>query len=203
MAGEEFDSGALIREIVDYVMRILPPYETSLYLLLLSQSRLAGSSSVRIQKKTIGEGLGKGPSPYGRNYLLNLARHGFITPGDTTLEGTLYSVMLPSEVPAVQELMAAKGKGGAATPDTRRDRDLVATLFERDSGCCRYCGEQVTPDTAALDHIVPVSHGGADTPENLATACLMCKSIKAGRTFEAAAPAILAALAERRQQHQR
>jgi len=79
-----------------------------------------------------------------------------------------------------------------------RDPALRARLFERDAWRCRYCGELLTAETATLDHVLPVSKGGADDPENLATACLMCNSIKSGRTYEDAAADILTALQVRR-----
>jgi 5-methylcytosine-specific restriction endonuclease McrA len=70
--------------------------------------------------------------------------------------------------------------------------------MERDQWTCRYCGEPVTTGTATLDHIVPQSLGGPNTPENLTTACLTCNAIKSGRTYEEAAPDILAALVRRK-----
>ena len=55
----------------------------------------------------------------------------------------------------------------------------------------------MTAATATLDHIIPQSLGGLNTPENLTTACLTCNSIKSGRTYDDAAPDILAALVRR------
>lgn len=52
-------------------------------------------------------------------------------------------------------------------------------------------GEKVAVETATLDHRIPVSAGGSNDPENLATACLMCNSIKSGRSIEDAAMDIL------------
>lgn len=70
--------------------------------------------------------------------------------------------------------------------------------MDRDKWTCRYCGEAVTTATATLDHIVPQSCGGPSTPENLTTTCRTCNSIKSGRTYDEAAPEILAALVRRR-----
>lgn len=126
-----------------------------------------------------------------------LKSKGCISIGDTTREGTLYSVVLPREVPAVKERIAA-----SAVPDRLldyyRDSVLRQQLFERDRWLCHYCGEQVQVHNATLDHLVPVSKGGSGIPENLATCCLLCNSIKSGKTYEEAAPAILASLRERR-----
>jgi hypothetical protein len=203
MLDEQLDGARLIEEIVDHVMALLPPYETSLYLYLLRKSHLLGAQTVRVGKRTIGEGLGKGTRSSQGNYqhitekLNNLARDGFIQIGDTDRSGTLYTVFLPSEVAAVRERIATSEP--SLTPaDHYRDPVLRARLFERDAWRCCYCGEVVTPDTATLDHRLPVSKGGGDDPENLATACLMCNSIKSGRTYEEAAPQILASVQARR-----
>ena len=58
---------------------------------------------------------------------------------------------------------------------------------------------QVDEATATLDHVTPRSKGGSNSPANLSTCCLMCNSIKSGRTYEEAAPDILAAIRSGRQ----
>lgn len=204
MDRDQLDGSVLFKQVVDYVMRVLPPYETSVYLYLLRLSRLEGSPSVRIGKRSIGEGLGKGTRSRQGNYqhidekLRNLARDGFVAVGDTTREGTLYTVALPADVAAVRKLMA-EIVPPPPIMSHYRDPELRATLFERDGWSCRYCGDAVTMETATLDHVVPVSRGGTDDPDNLAAACLMCNSVKSGRTYEEAAPDILTAIVKRRQ----
>lgn len=199
------DDDDLLRQVVDFVVPLLPPYETSIYLYLLRRSHLnePASSSVRIGKRTIGEGLGKGTRSRQGNFqhitekLANLATLGFIQIGDTDRLGTIYRVLLPSEVPAVREAIAAAVVAPAAQ-DFYADPVLRAQLFERDAWRCRYCGEQLHATTATLDHIIPVSRGGTNDAENLASACLVCNSIKSGRTIEEAAPQILVAVQRRR-----
>jgi hypothetical protein len=44
--------------------------------------------------------------------------------------------------------------------------------------CCVYCG---TSDRLSLDHLVPVSLGGSDSPENIVYACRRCNSSKGGQ----------------------
>ena len=52
-------------------------------------------------------------------------------------------------------------------------------LFLRDRFECQYCGD---PDDLTFDHVVPRSHGGRTTWENVLTACAPCKLRKGGRT---------------------
>ena len=54
------------------------------------------------------------------------------------------------------------------------------TVVERAQGYCEYCLCQVdfATQSFSVEHILPVNHGGANTPENLALACQGCNSHK-------------------------
>jgi len=72
---------------------------------------------------------------------------------------------------------------------TRFDRMPVQTvrfnrrnLFARDDYRCQYCGKAEPTHKLSLDHVVPRSHGGATTWENIVCSCLRCNSRKGGRT---------------------
>lgn len=63
------------------------------------------------------------------------------------------------------------------------DRDYIpksvrAAVYERDGWRCLHCG---TGAELSLDHIIPWSHGGPDTDENLQTLCRPCNSSKGAR----------------------
>lgn len=55
-------------------------------------------------------------------------------------------------------------------------------LFARDDHRCQYCGKAEPMHKLSLDHVVPRSHGGATTWENIVCCCLRCNSRKGGRT---------------------
>lgn len=55
-----------------------------------------------------------------------------------------------------------------------------AALMLRDGGCCVYCGVP-WQHGLTLDHIEPLSAGGADVAANLATACAACNMSKGRR----------------------
>ncbi|WP_390622519.1 HNH endonuclease [Candidatus Laterigemmans baculatus] len=72
---------------------------------------------------------------------------------------------------------------------TRFDRLPVQTvrfnrknLFIRDEHTCQYCGQQKPTAQLSLDHVVPRSHGGRTTWENIVCCCLRCNNRKGGRT---------------------
>lgn len=158
----------------------------------------------QIEIRTIGAGLGKSTRSSQSNYrhigeqLRELESKGFLEIGEKTRAGTLYVVKLPGDVPAVQEQIAASVEAEEPVGEHFKDPILRRQLFERDKWTCRYCGDAVSPDTAALDHVIPISAGGTNEPGNLAACCLMCNSIKSGRTYEEAAAQLLADVRRRR-----
>lgn len=78
-------------------------------------------------------------------------------------------------------------------------------VFKRDKFACQYCGKQAPDVVLVVDHIHPVSKGGADTLLNYATSCEACNAGKGARTLDdhsvvAKQRAEVARLAERREQ---
>jgi 5-methylcytosine-specific restriction endonuclease McrA len=51
-------------------------------------------------------------------------------------------------------------------------------VLSRDSGLCQYCGGTAT----TLDHVMPVSRGGAWSWNNLVAACGRCNAKKGAKT---------------------
>lgn len=55
-------------------------------------------------------------------------------------------------------------------------------LFARDHNTCQYCGRKFPSSELSLDHIIPRSHGGEASWENIVCACIECNVRKGGRT---------------------
>lgn len=53
----------------------------------------------------------------------------------------------------------------------------IQAQYKRQKGCCYWCGVKVG-DSYHVDHIVPLSRGGTDWPENLVVACQPCNQSK-------------------------
>jgi 5-methylcytosine-specific restriction endonuclease McrA len=63
-------------------------------------------------------------------------------------------------------------------------------IFIRDNWRCHLCGKKIDPqlprrhpDGATIDHLVPLSDGGADAPSNVASAHMRCNKAKGVRAM--------------------
>ena len=55
-------------------------------------------------------------------------------------------------------------------------------IYMRDKFRCQYCGEKKAVGDLTLDHILPRSRGGDNSPVNIVTACVACNNRKGDRT---------------------
>lgn len=192
----------IIEQYVDLLMPELTPYEASLYIFFLRNSYIENESlEIRIGKRTIAANLG---SVRGKNtnyahvttLVKGLEGKGCIQVRDTNRDGTLYEIRLPESIPLVKEKLLIVHEADDA--DYFTDEKKRKEIFDRDKWTCSYCGDKVTAENATLDHLVPQHKGGKHTKENLKTSCLMCNSIKSGKTYEEAAPFLLKSIQERK-----
>ncbi len=98
----------------------------------------------------------------------------------------------PEAIALAVEAIEAKEADMQKRRDTERDRarryrergggnisaDLRASVMERDGGVCQECGSLDYPQ---IDHIHPVSLGGATEEENLQVLCRVCNARKKDR----------------------
>ncbi len=64
-------------------------------------------------------------------------------------------------------------------------RSLSDKIKKRDGWCCRKCGRnklavRARGDFLEVDHIIPISKGGTDSPSNLWTLCSTCHGKRPG-----------------------
>jgi hypothetical protein len=194
----------IIEQFVDFLLPDLTPYSAGLYIYLLRNSYfINGEKKIRIGKRTIAKNLGSSRAEQ-TNYahitkLLNeLEKKSCINVLDTTREGTLYLVFLPEEIPLVKEKLNISPAIEKDSEDFFNNPEKRKEIFESDNYICFYCGEKITPKNATLDHFIPQHMNGKNNKDNLKTSCLICNSIKSGKTFDEAAPLILKNIQERR-----
>jgi hypothetical protein len=194
----------IIEQFVDYLMPDLTPYETSLYLYMLRNSHIKNDrNEIRVGKRTIASGYGKGSRGVKTNYehvtevIKRLELHECISIGDTNREGTLYFVRLPKDVPLVA-LKLADLTSQNSEEDFFNNPEKRILIFKRDKWICQYCGEKVLKENATIDHYIPQVKGGKHNKDNLRTCCLVCNAIKSGKTYDEAVPYLLKSIQERR-----
>lgn len=73
-------------------------------------------------------------------------------------------------------------------------------VLRRDGHACRYCGATAPDVKLHVDHVIPVSLGGTDDPENLVAACVDCN---AGKSSSSPDAATVAEVAEAQAEHRR
>ena len=162
----EIYSKLIIEQLVDHLLPELTPYESSMYLYLLRNSFLRnGNNEVRVGKRTIAGEFGKGTRGERTSYahvsdmLTSLEKKGCINIGNTDRFGTLYTVILPKDIPIVAEKIAGEipipeEEDYFTNPEKRK------IVFERDKLICQYCGDKLNPQNMTLDHFVPQRQGG-------------------------------------------
>jgi hypothetical protein len=200
---EEDNLNNIIKQFVDLLLPKLTPFEATVYIFFLRHSLLKGVHEVRIGQRTLAKAWtsARAAETTSRAHILrtvnSLKEKGVIKIGDTNRDGTLYSVLLPMEVPSVMAELTVAPEQLEENYFTKLENRKE--IFERDGYSCFYCGEKVTNENATLDHLIPQCEGGKHTKENLKTCCLMCNSIKSGRTYEEVAPLLLKSIQQRRQ----
>ena len=74
--------------------------------------------------------------------------------------------------------------------NVRRRREAAGMkrlrIYMRDKFRCQYCGEKKIATELTLDHILPRSRGGDNSPLNIVSACIACNGRKGNRTPEEA-----------------
>lgn len=79
--------------------------------------------------------------------------------------------------------------GHVEDPKSRRMNNtewmtLRRFILSRDNYTCTYCGRKMPDVKIECDHIIPLSRGGSNDPENLTAACFECNSSKRGKLLE-------------------
>jgi hypothetical protein len=199
------DLQKIIVQLVDLLLPELKPFEATVYVFFLRHSLIEGKREIRIGQRTLAKAWmsPRAAETTSRVHILRtvngLEEKGVVKIGDTNRDGTLYTVLLPEEVSSIKEKLSIVAD--PVEDNYFKDAEKRKEIFERDKFTCHYCGEKVTPENATLDHLIPQHVGGKHTKENLKTSCLICNSIKSGKTYEEAAPLLLKSIQERREKN--
>jgi 5-methylcytosine-specific restriction endonuclease McrA len=82
-------------------------------------------------------------------------------------------------LPRLPRLSRRVGRAGVSHFRGARYKRAIKRATMRDCGKrCVYCGTQLDFDTATLDHVHPLAHGGAHCSGNVVLACTRCNRLK-------------------------
>lgn len=199
----------LFKDVIDYLSPLQTPTEQAVYNYLLRWSRVENQETIQIGERSLADAVarpakGKLSKSKGLSYstirstLRDLEEKGHIKVLEVHHRGKIIKINIPSEIDACLDKMRSNDNKPVAEQNYFKDPQKRKELFERDNWTCFYCGEKVTENNATLDHYEPQCKGGGDNKENLKTCCVVCNSIKSGRTYEEAAPLILKSMQDRR-----
>lgn len=191
---ELFELPEIIQSIVDYLQPFLLPYESAIYWYMFRHSIIRnGDNYVRVSTRGLGKANTVIKSSSGQSEGLSYSsvqealkglesKNVIKKVGDTNREGTLYQIFLPDEIELCTQRMKEILIEELPKIDPKKEADYYNVkenrlkIFERDKYLCYKCGKQLTRFSATLDHLQPVSEGGDNSYDNLATACLHCNS---------------------------
>lgn len=77
-------------------------------------------------------------------------------------------------------------EGFTETKEGRRQtrsipRDVLLRVVRRDDGTCQKCSKKILDKEIEIDHVIPISRGGATIESNLRTLCSKCNKSKGNR----------------------
>ena len=116
------------------------------------------------------------PHDYSTHDFDSWKSHGEENPRDGVphIHSPNFSIMLPE----VLQLSVFNRVFNQEINFTRRN------IYDRDNGCCQYCGRRVGAKEFTLEHILPRSRGGPTTWDNVIVACSSCNSRKGDRLLK-------------------
>jgi len=68
--------------------------------------------------------------------------------------------------------------------DSQKTKLIRENKAQQQEGLCGYCKSPLEPYLTHLDHIIPKSHGGDNSEDNLISVCVMCNMKKGPSTIE-------------------
>ena len=69
-------------------------------------------------------------------------------------------------------------------------KNVKAFVLDRDNWICHYCEtdlvayDEVFPDSATIDHVIPKSKGGSNEASNLVACCSSCNGLKGSMSYD-------------------
>jgi 5-methylcytosine-specific restriction endonuclease McrA len=96
-----------------------------------------------------------------------------------------YSAQYYKEHPETVKANRDKRRARILNAQGEYTADDIKRLYEDQEGHCAYCGIGIFPDLYKdmhIDHVMPLSRGGSNAPDNLVLTCQPCNQSKSDKT---------------------
>lgn len=174
----------IIVEIQDKLVPILDSYEQAVYHYLFRHTYLMGKDTCVYSTRTAEIGLGIGdnskqPSMKTRSKKLrSLEEKGCVKIIERSNKGITVQLLLPSEIPSIQNTKLEIAPIDIEELDFYKDRRLLNCLLEREGYRCFYTGRKISADNCYLDHVIPQANSGNNSYKNIVASCYDANSMK-------------------------
>ncbi len=151
--------------------------ERVLYFHLLRRTRLAGERELKISVPQLAKDLYLS-STWTRIALRQLAQSGGVRIVHRDHSGHRLEVRLPREIKGCATRTVCEKKSALDEQCWVKGKANRQAIFEREGNQCFYCRKELRGRARALDHVVPMAHGGGDSYRNIVACCTLCNSTK-------------------------
>jgi len=93
---------------------------------------------------------------------------------------TAYTAAWYERNPAARRAYEAVRRAAKMSAGGTHTREDIAAQHRRQRGRCYWCGESVG-GTYHVDHVIPLSRGGSNGPENIVISCPTCNMMKGAK----------------------
>ena len=175
----------IFKDFQDYLAPRLDTYEQAIYLYILRHTRFIGCDATVIGLKSarrrmaIGIGEAGRPMSEGTAYekLRSLKKKGCIELLDTTRDGRMIRLLLPSEIPGVVIPDQPTPPPDLETLDFFADKENRKRIVMREGHRCFYCLAELNDKNYVIEHVTS-RPAGDNTYRNVVAACRQCNNRK-------------------------
>lgn len=180
----------ILIDIQDKLVPNLDSYEQAIYHYLFRHTYLIGEETCLFSARTADIGLGTGdnskqPSAKTRSKKLqSLKRKGCIQILERSNKGTSVRIILPNQMPSIQNRKTTEPTINMEDLDFYKDRRLLESILEREGYRCFYTGRKIVRENCYLDHVIPQARSGDNSYKNIVATCYDANSMKNDRTAD-------------------
>lgn len=159
----------------------LDPWERTLYLYLLRNTRMKGQRSAIFAIGPLSKALPISDFKV-REVLRALHNKACLKIEDRSRSGHLVQVLLPSEIPALERPTTRADNFDIDSLDFFSARQYLNELLERENAACFYCLKALTAETCELDHLAPQVEKLDNSYRNIVCSCHNCNKAKGSQS---------------------